>query len=253
MKVGDITQAHKIREQLLNRQSGKWLLTQANPNEFDYYMIAFELLKSDLSTSKYFVFPILPNSIEYNDIALTKINKTAGGISVLKTQQFNIKSLNISGNFGKNFKVLLGDTYSNLLSAFSGYDSTNQGLLNNFSAAIKTGYGCTKVLEDILKSSNQKDELGGHQFLIFYNLAFNQKFFVEFEDQSYSQSLETNGIWNYSIRLKATGNVDDYIQFKTDDKSTRQLVINDVLQKSANKAYSKISNILKKNYNSITR
>lgn len=249
--VGDISQAHRIREQLLNRQSGKWLLTQSNPDEFDYYMIALELLKSDFSTSKYFVFPILPNSIEYNDTPLTKVSKTAGGVSVLKSQQFNIKNLNISGSFGKNFKVLLGDDFSNLTSAFnSNSEDKFSKSLNNFSSAIKTGYGCTKVMESILKTSNQKDEFGGAHFLIFYNLAFNQKFLVEFNEQSYSQNLESNGIWNYSVRFNAIGEVDDFIN-ADNIKTTKQLATDNMLQKNANKVYSKVSNVLRKKYDNI--
>src|SRR5690606_16820294 len=122
--IGTISQAHELREIALNRQSGKWLLTQNNPNEFDYYMVAIELLKSDLSTSKYFVFPINPNSMSYDNVLLTKINKTAGGISVLKNSQFNLKDITITGTFGKSFKVLIGNTFQSLFSSFK-VDNSN--------------------------------------------------------------------------------------------------------------------------------
>src|SRR5690606_32440155 len=119
ISIGTLSQAHTIREQMLNRQAGKWLLSQNNPNEFEYYMVALELLKSDLSTKRYFIFPINPNSITYDDAPLTKITKTAGGVSVLKSNQFNLKNLSLSGTFGKSFKVLVGDNFEDLLSDFN--------------------------------------------------------------------------------------------------------------------------------------
>ena len=256
--IGSLSQAHRIREQLLNRQSGKWLLTQNNPNEFEYYMVAFELLKSDLSTSKYFVFPVNPTSIEFNDTALTKVIKTAGGVSVMKNSQFNIKEISLTGSFGRSFKVLIGSDFKNLHSVFQDQDgivnkskSLGKGVLDNFSSSVKTGYGCTKILEDILDQSNQRDEYGGSHFLIFYNLAFNQKYFVEFESKTFSQSVESNMIWNYNIRLNVIANSDDFLTDKSDLKSTKQLVIDKEIQQNANTVYSKVSNVLNKTYNSI--
>lgn len=259
MAINSIANAHTLREQLLKRQSGKWLLSQQNPNEFDYYMVAFELLKSDLSSSKYFIFPVNPNSIDYNDTSLTKITKTAGGVSVLKSTQFNIRDITLTGNFGWNFKVLSGNTFSDLMATFTEENNPDKkekallgGVLNNFSDAIKTGYGCTKVMENILESSLQKDEDGGPHFLIFYNLAFNQKFLVEYESKIFSQSLESNMIWNYSIKLKVVGLADNFLKSKEAVKSNKQLTADNMIQKNANVIYSKVSNVLNKTYNSIT-
>lgn len=254
-----IDQARGVREQLL-RQGGRFLLSQRNPNEFDYYMVAFELLKSDLSTSKYFIFPINPNSIEYNDTALTKITKTAGGVSVLKTSQHNVRDITLSGNFGQNFKVLTGNAFQDLVGVFKEENNPDKkkksvlgGVLDSFSSIIKTGYGCTKVLEDILESSLQKDEVGGSYFLIFYNLAFNQKFLVEYESKVFTQSLESNMIWNYSVRLRTLGRVDDFLKSKDAARSNAQLIAGDKIQKRANAAFSQVSALLNKGYDSVVK
>ncbi len=253
ISLGDVASAVDVRNKLLGQASGSWLLTQQFPNDFEYYMCAFELLRSDLSTSKYFIFPILPNSISYNDTPITKISKTAGGISVLKSDQFIPKQISLNGTFGRSFKVLLGQTYQDLSKSFKdengnmGLKSTVRGIAKTFNDSIKTGYGCCKVLEDILTSSNQKDEVGGAQFLIFYNLAFNQSFFVEYEDLGFSQTLESNMIWNYSLKLKAIANSNDFLKNKTDNKkSIKQLVLDDLIQKKANKVYSSVSTLLQK-------
>lgn len=255
--VDSLDQARVLRDQLLKQ--GKLILTQRNPNEFAYYMVALELLKSDLSTSKYFIFPVNPNAIEYNDTSLTKITKTAGGISVLKTSQFNIRDITLSGNFGLNFKVLTGTFFQSLVGAFKDENNPDKnakavlgGVLDGFSSVIKTGYGCTKVVEDILESSLQKDEYGGSHFLVFYNLAFNQKFLVEYESKSFNQSLESNMIWNYSIRLKAIGKADDFLKSKDEVRSNKQLMVNNFIQKTANNTFSQVNDLLQKNYNSVT-
>lgn len=251
--LGNVIAASEARDVILNQPSGKWLLNQQFPNDFEYYMCAFELLNSDLSTSKYFIFPILPNSISYNDSPITKISKTAGGISVLKSDQFIPKQISLNGTFGRSFKVLMGQTYQDILSSFkkdnneSNLKNISNGLSQTFSDTFKTGYGCCKILEDILVSSNQKDEVGGVKFLIFYNLAFNQSFFVEYEDLGFSQSLESNMIWNYSLKLKAIANSNNFLKSKLDvKKSNKQLVYDDLIQKKANKVYSSVTTLLQK-------
>lgn len=252
--IGTISQAHEVREKLLNRQAGKWLLSQNNPNEFEYYMVALELLKSDLTTKKYFIFPVNPNSIEYNDTKLTKITKTAGGISVLKNTQFNIKDISISGTFGNNFKVLMGEGATELRASYD--EEENQfnlkESLNKFSNSVKTGYGCTKILEDIVNTTTKRDEFGGSHFLVLYNLAFNQRLLVEIDSVTFNQSLDSNTIWNYSIQFKVIGDSDNFLKgTKEDYKSNKQLVLDGVVQQNANTTYTKVSGIVNSSYNMI--
>lgn len=249
-----VVQTTLVRDQLLNQPGGKWLLHQQFPNDFEYYMCAFELLDSNLKTLAYFIFPIMPNSLNYNNIPLTKVTKTAGGVSVLKNKQFVPKSLTISGTFGRSFKVLIGNEYQDLISGFSeikddifkgSFKTGGKKILENFSDSVKTGYGCTKVLETILNESNQPDILGKNKYLIFYNLAFNQSFFVEYEDETYSMAQDTNMIWQYSIKLKAIAPSNNYLKDRKGDvKSNKQLVIDDLIQRNANKAYGKATTFL---------
>lgn len=246
-EIGSIEAANRLRSSLLNSQSGKWLSTQLYPDEFEYYMVAFELLRSDLTSEKYFIFPVNPNSIDFNDTSLTKITKTAGGVSVLRTDQFNIKDITLAGTFGRTFKVLTGSSFTDIVSYFSDTLQGKDSSLDNFSMNVKTGYGCAKVLEKILNLSVQNDELGGSRYLVFYNLAFNQKLLVEFESKSFSQSVESNMIWNYNVRLKVIGNADDYLK-KENTKSTTQLTTDRLLQKNANAVFNKIAGLLNKKF-----
>lgn len=242
-----IAQAHALRSQALGRTAGKWLLTQANPNEFEYYMMALELLDSDLATHSYFVFPIMPSQISYDNVPLTKVTQTAAGVSVLKQDQFNIKKLTLSGSFGRDFKVLMGTEMLNLTNALT--TSTVGSALHNFSASIKTGYGCIKYMEAIFKQLQQLDSKGKPHHLILYNLAFNQKFLVELESEQYQQQLDSNMVWNYSITLKAIGDAEHYLGSKI--KSTSALVTQDLSAKAMNAAYKKATKALATSYNKI--
>lgn len=253
--AGSIAQANELRAQLLNQQSGKWLLSQSFPDEFEYYMVGLELLDSVLTSKKLFIFPVNPNSIEYSKTFLTKVSKTAGGVSVLKTGDFVPADITLSGTFGREFKVLINGQEQDLISGFTDTNniidktkSIGGSILNGFSDRVKTGYGCCKVMEDILESSQLRDETSQGQFLVLYNLAFNQKFFVEVENMSFTQSLESNMIWNYMVKLKVVGRVDDYIQGRTNSN----LIIKKVLQDGANNVFSEVSNLLRKDYNSVS-
>lgn len=250
--IDSIASAVEIRNKFLGMPAGKALLHQKYPNDYEYYMFAIELLDSSLNTKEYFIFPIMPSSISYNDIPITSVKKTAGGISVLKTEQFVPKTLSISGTFGRSLKVLIGQTYQDLASSFTDDDNklTIQSLWNGaknvFDERIKTGYGCTKLLEQILTLSNQKDATGKSNFLIVYNLAFNQKFFVEYKDFSVSQSLENNMFWNFQIKFDCIASADQLLSSKN-KKTSQQLVIDDQIQKGANSAYKSVNRLLNKN------
>jgi hypothetical protein len=246
-----LDQVSSLRDQLLNRHSGKWLLHQQHPDEFEYYMCAIELLDSNLSTKEYFIFPIMPSGINYNNTSLTKITKTAGGVSVLKNSQFVPKNLSINGTFGRSFKILLGNNYQDLVSNFSAKNiketikTGGKRFVENFNKSVKSGYACTKLLETILNQSNQKDDLGKNHYMIFYNLAFNQSFFVEFEDETYSMTQESNMIWQYSFKLKAIAPSNNYLKTKKDDLQTnKQLVVNNLIQKKTNAIYNETTSIL---------
>lgn len=244
--IGSVAAAVDARDKILRQGGGgKAILHQQYPDEYEYYMFALELLDSNLKTKQYFIFPIMPNNMSYNDTPITKITKTAGGVSVLKSNQFIPKTFSTSGTFGRSYKVLIGNTQQELVSSFKD-NSVLKGITSYFDDRIKTGYGCTKILEEIVTTSNQKDELGGAHFLVMYNLALNHKFFVEVEDFNPTMSLESNMIWNYSLRLKCIAPSDNFLKTKSDQRTSTQLVIEDQIQKNANKAYGAISNLLNK-------
>ena len=151
----------------LLRTVGKRVLNTIYPNDIEIYIVAFELTNSRGQTKEYFIFPINPSSITEQMPFLTNIKKTAGGISVLNNNTFVPTNIAISGNFGRQFKILLGQElvhFSAIKFSTAAGDFVSQlkGAANFkgavFSTSIKTGYGCTKVLESILLKSSQLDE-----------------------------------------------------------------------------------------------
>src|SRR6478735_5107708 len=82
---------------------GKQVINSLFPNDFEYYLIAFELVDSKLRTVDYLTFPILPDSITESKLELTNIKKSAGGITSITTPTFVPRDISIRGNFGRNF------------------------------------------------------------------------------------------------------------------------------------------------------
>lgn len=194
----------------LIREVGKRTLHALFPNDFEFYMVSFELVDSKGNTVDFFIFPIMPSQLREDEVTLTNIKKTFGGIVSLDTNTFIPRKVSLSGNFGRKFKFLLGEEVIN----FAGvrFTSFEEGLTSIgatigksiFSSKIKTGYGCTKVLESILKKSKMLDEEGKPFRLYFYNSAFGTNYLVKTNNFSFSQNENSsNMIWEYNINMTA--------------------------------------------------
>lgn len=187
-------------------------LSSLFPRDFEYYMIALELCDGDGIMLDYFTFPIMPNNIEIIDSPSFKVQSTFGGVGVLSSNIFTPKKITLSGNFGRNVKILNRGVASGLFAGFAKKNKSERGygadtVANTtleFNANIKTGYGCIKVLESILNRSYEIDsQTGKVNKLYFYNLAFGESYLVKYEQSKMSQSLPNNMIWEYSVNLQA--------------------------------------------------
>lgn len=187
------------------------------PREFEYYLISFELVNSRGFTEDFFTFPVTPSSIKEGLVYLTNIRKTNTGVTVTKTDSFVPRDISISGNFGRQFKAMVN---RNLVSftgiALTALNGGADGLVSNFKSQsgaeiissifnreIKTGYGCLKVMETILRKSQERDPYGLPYRLLFYNPALGNNYIVEPVNFSQSQQMENNAIWDYNLDMKA--------------------------------------------------
>lgn len=211
------------------------------PMDFEYYLIALELLTSNNETIDYFAFPVSPQNISQSEPQLTNIKKTANGIVSLSTSTFVPKDINLSGDFGRKFKLLLQNKTSINFSAFkfSGILKKEQiqNVFNSFRQAafdpsIKTGYGCLKYLQAIVDKSTATDDSGNSFKLYFYNPIFGDSFLVEVVNFEMKMSMDKNRIGSYSLQLRAIAPLNS-INSVNSKSMIRNLVVSN-LQKTGN-------------------
>ena len=179
-----------------------------HPDEFELYVIALELIDSKRNTLKYFVFPVMPSTIDDTIQQVHNIKRTLGGITVLSSNTFVPTDVNLQGSFGRKLRVLVGGTLTDFVSAFKDNSgkltrsSFKKGTQEFFDNRVKTGYGSCKVLQEIIQDSNTLDDNGGVKTLIFHNLALGNSYIVKPINLKFMMSQETNMIWNYNLVFK---------------------------------------------------
>lgn len=189
---------------------GKSAMSTLYPNDFEMYMIFFELVDSSKPEKlvEYFSFPIMPDSISEAKENIVNIKKTAGGITTMGVDTFKPIRISLSGSFGRKFKFLLGRTLIDAsalsMSTASGFYNPNANVKQAmFNKQIKTGYGCIKILESIYKKTNTLDESGNPYKLYFYNPALGNHYQVKMNNLTLNQSMDSNMIWNYNLSMTA--------------------------------------------------
>ena len=235
----------------LIRTIGKGTLSAIYPNDFEFYLCAFELVE-DTKTIDYFVFPIQPSSIQKTEPTRTNIKTSMSGITVLKNSSIIPQELNLKGNFGRNFKIL---TMQGV--AFSNNFERSEGLKIStpiFSVGVKTGYGAIKILQKILNESNNISVTGKSRQLYFYNMALGENYLVTTtpNGNTYNQSQEMNMIWQYNINLSILAPLSEVAG--TDDKLSKntKTLSKGVIQKSVNIVAKEVSQFLVRN-NGVTQ
>lgn len=210
------------------------------PNDIEYYFVAFELVDSQDRTIQYFGFPVNPQSIIFQDAEITKIQRTLGGITTIKTTTFDPKTYTLQGEFGRTFKTMVNGNLFNFSGISFGslqefFDVKNFRIgVPELSIEIKNGYGCIKVLESMIKSAKKLDDEGNPYRLYFYNTSLNHQYLVEPQDFTFSQNLQKNMLWQYNLRLNVVARLEDM-------GNARKSIANSLSISSINRALSGIS------------
>lgn len=179
------------------------------PREFELYVCALEMVDEDNNTLRYFIFPVMPSTMDENKPQATNIKKTLAGITVLTTPTFIPTDITLSGNFGRKFRILLGTDFTEFIASFKANTGkvTQQSFANGieelFDDRVKTGYGCVKILEEIIEECNVIGDDGKIRRLIWHNPALGNSYLVKPISLRLNQSQESNMIWNYSLQLKS--------------------------------------------------
>ena len=206
------------KTQTLFNSIGRAAANTLYKNEFEYYMLGLELTDFEGNTIDYFAFPVMPSSITKNETTRLNVKKTYGGITVINSKSFTPSEVQIKGNFGRNFKIMVDVGQSTIFKAFkfslkNGIndvsDIDESKLVQNpvqFDVAIKTGYGCIKILQSIINKAAGTDDRGKSFKLYLYNPALGESYLVVPTPNPlvFSQNdSQSNMIWQYVLNLIA--------------------------------------------------
>lgn len=184
------------------------LLSGLYPVDFEAYMIAFELCDSKDKTLDYFTFPIMPTDLSIEEEIPVKVENTFGGVNTISSNVFVPKIINLTGNFGRQFRVLIRNkiTIPFVHKTIQERDYGVKGVQRKeteVSNSLKTGFGSFKVLQSIINRSVEVDDEGECNKLYMYNMAYGESYLVKPMTFRGSQNISHNGIWNYELSLRA--------------------------------------------------
>ena len=241
---------------------GRVALSSLHPNDLEYYLLSLELTyfspDGKEKTLKYFSFPVMPNSIIQTEPQITNVKKNYGGLTIINSPTFVPKDITIQGNFGRQFRVLIGNVVESFASIQStpslkeGFAGTKnlfsktfsknddpQLISQELSSYIKTGYGSIKVLQAICEQSKQIDYKRPRR-LYLHNPALGHSYLVKVVNLNLNQNLQSNMIWNYNLQLKAVSPSENLEGGSTNRLSDS--LTNGLIQKGLNSAVSAIKN-----------
>ena len=227
---------------------GQSVLHQIYPKDFEYYMIALELVDGAGDTIDYFAFPVLPSSITKTENKRISIKKAYKSTLILTSSSFVPQDISLRGNFGRKFKILVGT--KEILSGVAFAASTKNGIFelsqlsnnevitetNQFSNYVKTGYGATKLLQSIIHKSDGSDQNGPYR-LYLYNFALGESYLVVAPSKALvleQNDSNMNMIWNYALNLTIVAPL-DLVKGTVELTSNRKILEANVVQNSVNR------------------
>jgi hypothetical protein len=229
------------RARVLRGQIGKSALNALYPNDFEYYLCAFELV-SETKTVDYFVFPIQPSSISKTEPTRNNIKVSMSGTTVLRNKSFLPQEITLKGNFGRRFKILstkgafFGVGVSFKIKDVMFGDRMGKTITPSFSSGIKTGYGAVKLLQFLLEESNKVNSNGKPYQLYFYNMAFGESYLVTIppSGMTFPQSEDKNMIWEYALNLKILAPLSEVATIKHSSLRSQNILGKNLIQNTIN-------------------
>jgi hypothetical protein len=243
----------------LAKSIGKAGLHSMFPNDFEYYMVALELTTYYDDTIDYFMFPIMPKQLTKTENNRINVKNSASAVNVLMSKAFTPNELVIKGNFGRTFKILIDLNHRSAVKAYR--FSINAGVRNafdldegivkrtyeTFDPVIKTGYGCTKILQAIINKASAVDDKGRPFKLYFYNPALGETYLVTPTTQPLSfvqNESQNNMIWEYTLNLNILSEISGSI-FNLLQSSTTSILAADNIRKSLTANSALIKNYIR--------
>lgn len=198
-----MSSADSIRENALNAimTVGRAALHATAPDNYEYYMCSLELIDYMKEQVGFISFVVMPNNISESTTPIQTQTKTKNGMVTLFNDSFAPVTISVQGTFGRKFRIIanMTDPSERGKNFFNG----NLGKITGVNTAVKSGYGLTRVLQYILKKTNELDSQGRPYILLFNNYSFNTSYVVDVISYSFTQSVENNMMWFYDFQLKA--------------------------------------------------
>lgn len=240
----------------LSTEIGRAGVNALYPNEFEYYAVTLELTDSQGDTVEYLTFPVSPESMMYDNATLVNVKKSMAGVTALDNETFQPRNIEMTGTFGRKFKILLNNELGEV-NIRKSEDSTVNGHFNTFKAnavnvktaifdpKLKTGYGTLKVLEAIIEKSRGLDKNNQPHRLYLYNPALGHNWLVKVRSVNFQQDrTNSNMLWKYNLQLAALAPVESVNDANLGglklSESTRVSVLQAGLSKLLNKISSSI-------------
>jgi|GEM_PF-2698785 len=181
-------------------------LTTLYPSEFEFYLTTIERTDINGNLLEQIIFPVSPQSINETRQSLVNIKKTNSSIVSMTNRTFAPTTITLNGTFGRKFRIMFVNEATEMGSSFNfkmSYDKKDPS--KKVSGVVKSGYGTTKLLEGILNRS----QTSSGSLLFLYNYALGNHYLVECTDMQFSQSMENNMFWNYSLNFKTLARAED--------------------------------------------
>jgi len=174
-------------------------LTTMFPDEFEFYLVTLERMNRSGTLHEQLIFPVTPTSKNESRTSLVNIKKTNNSIVSITNRTFAPTIITMGGTFGKKIRILFSHGKENMGSAFQfGINLNKTGTKKQF-GEVHTGFGVTKILENMVINSQKDPET----LLFLHNYVSGNHYLVECTDMQFSQSVENNMFWNYSLNFKS--------------------------------------------------
>lgn len=180
---------------------GKAALHAMAPDNYEYYMCSLELIDCSGNQVGFISFVVMPNNITESTTPIQTQTKTKNGMVTLFNNSFAPVNISLQGTFGRKFKIVTDMVDPS--EKGKNFFNSNIGKIAGIGIAVKSGYGLTRVLQYILKKTNELDTQGRPYILLFNNYSFNSSYVVDVMSYSFNQSIENNMLWFYELQLKA--------------------------------------------------
>lgn len=232
---------------------GRGVLSVLYPSEIEVYLAALELTDSLGATQQYFVFPIMPSSIQKTEQNRTNVKKSSSGTTVILSPSHAPSEISIKGDFGRSFKLLTNPTGEGFSFGF-GFSKKDNGFYKEkltiqtptFDPNIKSGFGCIKILQSMVDAAGKLDAYSKPNRLYFYNMALGESYLVAIlpGGLSLSQTYEKNMIWSYNLTMQVLARLEDLKSLSDTQKSLTSILASSTVQASVNSLVGDIKGLL---------